>query len=52
MKTQIIHTAINFPGEMIQLVFMMTSTLQLTCFSLWRTRRHTFVAYMCAAWEK
>jgi len=52
MRTRIIPTAINFPGEIIHLVFMVTSTLQLTCLYRWRTRRHTFVAYMCAAWEK
>ena len=51
MRTRIIHTAINFPGETIHMVFMVT-TLQLTCFYRWRTRRHTFVAYMCAAWER
>jgi hypothetical protein len=32
MRTRIIHTAINFPGEMIQSVFVVTSTFQLTCF--------------------
>lgn len=51
MRTRIIHTAIKFPGEMIRLVFMATSTSYLTSFIV-GGQEDTLVVYVLAAWEK